>query len=92
MIDIREALELFKKNPHGYDAIITDMNMPHLNGDMLALEAVTIQPDIPVILISGFITSIYDSKIQQKGIKAFIRKPCKKNEMARTIRNVLKKH
>ena len=49
-----EALELFKAKPDDFDLVITDMTMPNLTGDKLAIELVKIRPDIPVVLCTGY--------------------------------------
>ncbi len=49
-----EALELFRSKPNGFDLVITDMTMPNMTGDKLAAELITIRPEIPVILCTGY--------------------------------------
>ena len=49
-----EALALFKAKPNDFDLVITDMTMPNMTGDKLAVELMKIRPDIPVILCSGY--------------------------------------
>jgi len=84
-----EMLELFKKDPQRYDLIITDLTMPHLTGDRLALEVTTIRPDMPVIIATGYSDAVDNDKVKQSGIKAFIPKPYQKQELAKTIRLIL---
>jgi len=84
-----ETLELFKKDPRRYDLLITDLTMPHLTGDRLAAEVTAVRPDMPVILATGYADAVDDEKVRKCGIKAFIPKPCTKEDLARTIRLVL---
>jgi PAS domain S-box-containing protein len=84
-----EALELFRKKPDRFDLVVTDMTMPNITGEKLAIELMNIRPDIPVILSSGFNYNIDEKKAMALGIRAFISKPVLKQEMAKTIRNVL---
>ena len=55
-----EALELFRNKPDAFDLVITDMTMPRMTGDKLAIELIKIRPDIPVILCSGYSRKISD--------------------------------
>jgi PAS domain S-box-containing protein len=84
-----DALELFRKKPDRFDLVITDMTMPNITGEKLAIELMNIRPDIPIILSSGFNYNIDEKKAMALGIRAFISKPVLKQEIAETIRNVL---
>ena len=84
-----EALELFKSDPGRFDRVITDMTMPQITGDLLAIEMKRIRPDIPVILCKGYSKRMSDEVARAIGIDAFLMKPVVKLEMARTVRNVL---
>ncbi len=84
-----EALALFKSKPGHFDLVITDMTMPQMTGDALARKLMTIRPDIPVIICTGFSENITQEKATTMGLKAFLMKPLLKEEMAHTIRRVL---
>ena len=88
-IDSREALELFKARPNDFDLVITDMTMPNMTGDKLAIELMKIRPDIPVVLCTGFSKQISNETASEIGIKAFIYKPLSKMELAKNIRKAL---
>lgn len=45
-----DALEAFRTNPDKFDLVITDLTMPNLTGDKLAVELIKIRSDIPVIV------------------------------------------
>ena len=84
-----EALALFRSEPDRFDLVITDMTMPKMTGDKLALELMKIRPDIPIVLCTGHSKLISEKKAMEMGIRAFIGKPITKRAMAETVRKVL---
>jgi two-component system cell cycle sensor histidine kinase/response regulator CckA len=48
-----EAVYAFEKNADNIVAVITDLEMPRLGGDILAEWIHSARPEIPIILISG---------------------------------------
>lgn len=84
-----EAIELFRSKSNDFDLIITDMTMPNMTGDELAVELMDIRPDIPVILCSGYSKKISDNMAEEIGIKAFVYKPIVKSDLAKIVRKVL---
>jgi PAS domain S-box-containing protein len=84
-----QALEMFRKQPDQFDLVITDMTMPHLTGDKLAQELMTIRPNIPVILCTGHSRLVSEEKAEEIGIKAFVMKPLVMRNLAETVRKVL---
>jgi PAS domain S-box-containing protein len=84
-----EALELFREQSDQFDLVITDMTMPHMTGDILAREVLTIRKDIPVILCTGFSFQIAEDKSWDAGIKGLLMKPVVRSEMAQMVRKVL---
>jgi len=84
-----DALEAFRANSDAFDLVITDMTMPNMTGDQLARELITIRPDIPVIICTGFSERISQNRAAAMGVKGFLMKPIIKLEMARMVRKVL---
>jgi len=84
-----EALELFRSKPNDFDLTITDMTMPNMAGDELAVELMRIRSDIPVILCTGYSKKISEENASEIGIKAFAYKPVVKADLAKTVRKVL---
>ena len=83
------ALELFRSDPSGFDLVITDMTMPLMTGDRMALEMMSLRPDLPVIICTGFNELLSKERVQEIGIRALLMKPFLKNEAATVIRHVL---
>jgi len=86
-----EALEAFRANPEKFDLIITDIAMPKMPGDKLAVELIKIRPDIPVLLCTGFSEAMTEEKIKALGIKDLLMKPIMIKDLAQKIREVLDK-
>jgi CheY-like chemotaxis protein len=49
----------------------------------------TIQPDMPIILCTGFSEQIDETTAKEMGISAFVMKPIVMRDIANTIREVL---
>ena len=84
-----EALETFKSNPDSFDLVISDVTMPNITGDVLAEEMISIRPDIPIILCTGFSERIDEDKVAALGIKGLLMKPIASSKMAEMVRQVL---
>ncbi len=86
-----EALEVFRESKDKFDLVITDLTMPNMTGDKLAGELMNIRPDIPIILCTGFSEMMSKEKTEALGIKGFLMKPIVKNDLTKTVREVLDK-
>ncbi len=87
--DSLEALEIFSSSPDNFDIVITDMTMPKMTGDRLAVEIKKIRPDVPVILCTGYSEKINIRAGVDLQIDGFLMKPVDKVQMARAIRKFL---
>ena len=85
------ALELFRSKPNDFDLVISDVTMPGMTGDELSKELIMIRPDIPVILCTGYTKRFSKDDASEIGIKAFVYKPIVKEDLAKTVRNILDK-
>jgi CheY-like chemotaxis protein len=86
-----EALELFKARPKDFDLVISDQTMPGMTGDALASELMKLNPEIPVILCTGYSQMIDQRRAKEKGIRALVMKPILISQIAGAIRAVLEK-
>ncbi len=85
----REALEEFSRAKDRFDLVITDMTMPHMTGVDLSRQIFEINPDIPIVLCTGYSELITTEKAAAIGIKAFLMKPVLRKVLSQTIREVL---
>jgi CheY-like chemotaxis protein len=89
VMDSRDALEIFTKDPGKFDLVITDLTMPALTGIELSERISKIRPDIPVILCTGFGDQLDREQLKTIGIVEMIFKPPVIEDMALAIRRAL---
>ena len=91
-VDPRVALEVFNTSPNKFDLAMLDYSMPYMDGARLAAELRKIQPELPVILVSGSIQGEAKKQSETAGANALIRKPFTRLELARTLFSILTPH
>lgn len=84
-----EGLELLKKGT--YDLVLCDIKMPKMDGIDVLDKILEIQPDIPVIMISGHADIDTAVGAIKKGAYDFISKPLDLNRLLITVRNALER-
>jgi PAS domain S-box-containing protein len=87
--DSIEAVSRFRRNPDEYDLVLTDMTMPKMTGAELAREVLALRPALPVIMTTGYSEIIDKEKANRLGIKEFLLKPVKKEQLAGVVRKAL---
>lgn len=87
--DGEEGLKKFKEK--NYDVVLCDIKMPRLDGLEFLDKVREINPDIPVIMISGHGTIETAVEAVKKGAYDYISKPPDLNRLLITIRNAMDK-
>jgi CheY-like chemotaxis protein len=82
--DGRDALEKFKDNP-GIFCVILDLTMPHLDGEQAYRELRMLDPNVKVIISSGYSESEVTQRFAGKGLAGFIQKPYKLSALREVI-------
>ena len=81
-----EALELIREcNP---DILITDIRMPGCNGLELIRQAKEINPELEIIIISGYAHFEYAQSAISYGVGNYILKPIKQQELLETLQKI----
>jgi len=84
-----EALSVYKANASDIDMIILDMIMPDMGGGKTYDELKKIDPDIKVLLSSGYSISGEASEILERGCNDFIQKPFNMKQLSEKMRRIL---
>jgi PAS domain S-box-containing protein len=83
-----EALEEFKKAPERYALVITDLAMPDMMGDRLCQEIFKVNPQVPIILCTGYFENMRP-EVMCPAIKQKLLKPVELWKLAETVRKVI---
>jgi PAS domain S-box-containing protein len=84
-----DALEAFKADPNAFDLVITDMSMPNMTGDQLAIQLRALRPDIPVIISTGDSEKVQKSNLDDMSANDFLVKPITIDELSQKVRKLL---
>ena len=87
----KEALEIYREKKDQIDAVILDMIMPGMSGGEVYDRLKAINPDIKVLLSSGYSVNGQATEILNRGCSGFIQKPFKLEEFSRKLREILDK-
>jgi PAS domain S-box-containing protein len=83
--DPGHAVELFSSNPQAYDVVVTDLAMPRLSGFDLSTQLLAIRPDVPIVMISGFVRPEDHERATQIGVRDLILKSTAIDQLSRTL-------
>ncbi|MGZ8993234.1 MAG: PAS domain-containing protein [Burkholderiaceae bacterium] len=84
------ALETFRASPQRFDAVLSDEAMPDMTGSELAKEIRKLHPDIPIVLMSGYVTPALHARAQDAGVVEVLAKPLVSRDIARSLAGVLR--
>ena len=87
--DGEEGLKKFKEKT--YDLVLCDIKMPKLDGIEFLEKAKQVNPDVPIIIISGHGNIETAVEAVKKGAYDYISKPPDLNRMLITLRNAMDK-
>ena len=89
--DGKEAVKVYGKNQDQIDIVVLDVVMPGMGGGEAYDRMKDINPDIKVLLSSGFSIDGEASKILERGCNGFIQKPFTMKELSGEIGKILKR-
>ncbi len=81
--DGKEGLELFKNS--NFDLVITDINMPKMNGNDMMKEIRQINPNVPIIVTTAHNDENEINAMKEAGMNSYIMKPIDLTELVKEI-------
>jgi len=87
----KEATEIYEKNKDKIDMVILDMIMPDMSGGDTFDRLREIDPDIKVLLSSGYSINGHATEILARGCDGFIQKPFNMKGLSQKLRHILDK-
>jgi CheY-like chemotaxis protein len=85
----KEAIDIYRTGSHEIDLVILDMIMPQMSGGAVFDALKAINPDIKVILASGYSMNGQAALIMERGCRAFLQKPFSMAELSKKVRDAL---
>jgi len=85
----KEALELYQHNAADITMVVTDMGMPVMNGYELFFKLKQLNPQLPIIISSGFGEGDIGSKIPHEDIAGMINKPYNFDHLRDVLKGVV---
>jgi len=84
-----EALEVYRQNSGRINLVVMDMIMPGLGGGETFDRLKRINPNVKVLLCSGYSINGQASKIMERGCDGFIQKPFTLMQLSVKVREIL---
>ena len=84
-----EALTVYQAKGKEIDLVILDLVMPEMDGHKCFQKLKSLNPEIDVIMSSGYSVTGFAQDFESEGVKAFLDKPYEFQDLLETIRNTL---
>lgn len=81
--DGKAGWEKFLKNT--YQLIITDINMPRINGVELLNKILTTKIKVPTVVMSGGLSEAMETLVKETGASVFLRKPFSLRDLVKVV-------
>lgn len=85
--DGQQALD--RLNKATYDLLVTDIVMPNVDGIALALKATSLQPELRIVMISGYAQERMRAHNIEALVHRIIAKPFSINEICDAVRDAM---
>ena len=84
-----DALRRFSEASSDFDLIITDLAMPHMNGDQFAQAVLALRPDIPILMITGYSAGLTRQNVRSLGAFDLLQKPITRQALTPAVRRAI---
>ncbi len=85
------ALDAFRMNPTEFDLVITDLAMPGMTGMEFSRELLRVRPDCPVVLTTGYTTTLDPKNVKSLGLAGLLFKPATAAAIGEMVRDALER-
>ena len=85
------AIELFEEHRDHIDLVLLDMLMPGMSGEETFRALLAIQPDVKVLLSTGYAPDEAAQRFTEDGLVGFLRKPYEPDELAMEVRRIIER-
>ncbi|MEW6552349.1 MAG: response regulator [Campylobacterota bacterium] len=90
--DGQEGLEAYKAHKDKIDVVVSDINMPNMDGLEMSEEIHKLDPQVPIVITTAFTDENYLLKSLELDVSKYVTKPLKVKELAIAITEVVAKY
>ncbi|MEM7295052.1 MAG: PAS domain S-box protein [Pseudomonadota bacterium] len=83
--DPRDAAAAIIDDPEGWSAMVTDYDMPHLDGGGLVAAVGDAAPNLPIIIMTALAKRLSDPRLERKQVQTILPKPVDLEHLARAL-------
>ena len=87
--DANEALAAFRSNPAAYEAVVTDLSMPSMSGIEFASQVLSLRPELPVVMTSGYVRPKDRESVMKTGVRDLLLKPNTVEELGAVLHRLM---
>ena len=91
-VDPRDALEAIEDDPAGWSALITDYDMPIMNGGEIVEKAHVIAPDLPIFVVTALAKRLSDPRITDGQVAGIFSKPVELERLTQALAASMNPH
>ena len=85
------ALEAFRADPDRFDLVLSDEAMPGMTGSELVAALRRLRPQVPVVLMSGYVSPALTARARELGVAEVLAKPLVSRDIARCLASALRR-
>ena len=82
-----EALSILEQSQ--FDLVLSDLNMPGMDGAALLKTIKARYAELPVVIITGYGTFHTEKRVMKEGADGYISKPCTLTKIGSTLSSIL---
>jgi len=87
--DPREALRAFSQQPDEFDLLVTDLTMRGMNGLELAESVHRLRPELPILLLTGYLQEFAPAELTAAGVQRVLHKPVRGADLLEAIQSIV---
>ena len=85
----KEGIDLYKKEQKQISAVILDVILPEMDGVLIYKALKEINPNVPILISSGFASNKQTIELKEMGVDGFLKKPYRQSELVAAVNRVV---
>lgn len=87
--DGQTAVDMVRSKPDRFDVVVMDLDMPELDGESASRMIRSIEPGLPVVVLSGLCDEPRRRRLEELGVRSILQKPCDALTLRRNVQTAI---